>query len=507
MNKFAEAWKVHQKRVFTENGGVTFDTSGSANVDLFFMVGAMRTAPVERLYEVFGKAFGENPYIATRILLWARDVRGGAGERRVFRELLQWLEQRDTDVLELVLPKIPELGRWDDVLVFKTDRFKRAAYDMVDAALRACNGLCAKWMPRRGAIAEELRKHFGLTPKQYRKVLVKLTNVVESQMCSNDWSKINYEQVPSLAQSRYAKAFKRHDEERYSTFGKKAKEYAEYVASVATAGIETRDLVLKDEVPEKVKINAGAVFPYDVLKPLISNGYGYSRNLQDTALDTIRAQWLTLPNYMGEKNILPIVDVSGSMSGHALGNSLTAMDAAVSIGLYMATKNRGDFHNMFMTFSDKPDLVSLKGDDIVSHVEQLQNANWNMSTNLSAAFETLLYFAKANNVPQADMPEYLVILSDMEFNAAARGQTAYEDFKSKFAESGYRTPSIVWWNIASRQKNVPVERNAQGAALVSGFSPTIVKNLLSGDELSPTAMMMKTIMNPRYDLDLIKKAA
>ena len=496
MNKFAAAWKQHQEVVYTENGGLTYDTSASSNVDLFFAIGALRGQGTDRLYRLFAKAFGENPYVATRILLWARDVRGGAGERQVFRDLLRWLEKFDRDVLSLVLPKIPELGRWDDMIgskepIFQTKEAREMAYEMYAAALAVGDGLAAKWAPRNGPVANELRRYLKMTPKQYRKYIVGLTNVVETKMCAKDWESINYSHVPSLAQSRYQKAFLRHDELRYREFGSKAKEYAEAVASGDVEKIKSI---------EKVTINAGAVYPYDVLKPLLGNRWDSGVNL-----DTIRAQWATLPNYVGENSILPMVDVSGSM-GSSVGVGLTCLDVAVSLGLYMATKNSGAFHNMFMTFSGDPDLVHLKGDDIVNHVAQMSQAHWDMNTNLSRAFSKILTFANQNRVPQSDMPEYLIVFSDMEFDQASSGRTAYQDYFEKFEQAGYRAPKIIWWNIQSRQDNVTVKFNQQGAALVSGFSPSLAKNIMAGQGISPVEMMMNVIMDKRYDLDMVKAA-
>lgn len=501
MNTFVKAWKSHQETTFTENGGLTYKTSGNANTDLFFMVAALRGQGTERLYNLFAKAFGEDSYLATRIMLWSRDVRGGAGERQIFRDLLSWLEDNAPEVLELVIPKVPLLGRWDDLTgskkhVFKTEKFRNLAYDLVDEALRSKNQLAAKWMPRRGIVAEALRSYFGLTPRQYRKVLVSLTNVVENKMCARDWSSINYEVIPSLAQIRYSAAFKRNDEIRYSEYAKKAKEYAEYVNGVMP-------LTASAVIPEKVKINAGAVYPYDVLKPVISK-YGSNSKFDP---NTVKAQWLSLPNYVGDANILPIVDVSGSMETIIPGTTVTAMDVSVSIGLYLATKNRGDFHNVFMTFSNDPELVTLLGEDIIVQAKQLNHASWGMSTNLEAAFAKVLNLAKKNKIPQADMPQTLLIISDMEFNSAASGKTAYQDFVKKYSDAGYTAPSIVWWNVMSRHDNVPVSNKQPGTALVSGFSPSIVKNILSGENMTPASIMLKTVMNPRYDLDLIKKAA
>lgn len=502
MNKFAASWASHQERVLTENGAETFDTSANANVDLFFTVGALRGQPVDKLYRYFAKAFGENPYIATRIMLWARDVRGGAGERKIFRDLLKWLEVNDPDVLSLVIPKVPEIGRWDDLLVLETSSAKTQAFDFIAEALNAGDGLAAKWMPRKGPIAGALRSHLGLSPKSYRKLLVGLTNVVETQMCAKNWESINYQHVPSLAQSRYRKAFYKHDELRYTEFGAKAKAYAEAVASGDTAKIAST---------EKVKINAGAVYPYDVLKNYISvNGMeriGTSiSSLKNDALDTVRAQWLTLPNYVGNKLMLPMIDLSGSMWS-AIDGNLKVIDVSVSLGLYLANKNTGPFHNMWLGFSDNPTLVHLKGEDVMSHLQQINNIQVGYSTNVEAGFKKILDFAIQNKIPQEDMPEILAVLSDMEFNQMQRGGTAFETVKALYAKAGYKMPTLVWWNLQSRGNgNVPVKADEAGNILVSGFSPTIAKSFMSGDGITPQEIMMKVIMDSRYDLDMVKVA-
>jgi len=503
-NSFALAWKENQERIFTENGAATFNTSASSAVDLFFKIGAMRGQDKNRLYQSFAKAFGENSYVATRILLWARDVRGGAGERQIFRDLLVWLEDNQPEVLKLILPKVPELGRWDDLLVFTTSTFKTRAYDMFETALRAKDGLAAKWAPRENSknhkIAMELRKHLGLTPRQYRQVLSKLSNTVEQLMCAKDWDAINYQHVPSLAQARYSKAFLKHDESRYREFGEKAKVYAETKAKVESGELDASAL----EKIEKVTINAGAVYPYDVLKDMFS-GYGY--RAPSANKDVIRAQWATLPNYMGSKKILPMIDVSGSMYTPAGSQGSTScLQVAVSLGLYMATKNTGDFGNMFLTFSNSPTLVTLKGTDIISLAAQVFEAPMGYNTNLGAAFDKVLDLAKRNRVPQEDLPEYILVLSDMEFDAFGAGNTAFEAYTRKFEEAGYTAPKIIWWNIQSRQDQSPVKFNQQGAALVSGFSPSIAKSIMTGESIDPYKQMLAVIMNERYDIPDLAEA-
>ena len=467
MNAFVNAIADQEAR--TENGMKARKSTAKACVDLFYKIGASRG---KNIVGDFTAAYVENEDVALRIAQWARDVRGGAGERQLFRDILVHLEKRDPDAALALLKKVPEVGRWDDIFVFQSPVLKSAAYTMLGDALRASNGLAAKWTPRKGKVAAEIRAFFGMTPKQYRKSLVALTKVVETQMCANDWDNINFSHVPSVASARYKKAFNRH-----------TTKFAEYVAA----------LVKGDPT---VKVNAGAVYPYDVLKGVSS----YSR-FDKTETDHIIAQWAALPNYVGDANILPLVDVSGSMSCPAGKNtSVTCMDVAVSLGLYLAEKNEGKFKDTFLTFSDKPELLHLKG-NVVQKMAQMVKSDWGMSTNLHAAFEKILDVAVKGNVPQEEMPAMVLILSDMQFNQCVRhDDSAMEMIERKFAAAGYSVPQVVFWNLNSSD-NVPVKADKSGAALVSGFSPAIMKSLLSAelDQFTPEGIMLKTVMSDRYN--------
>ena len=473
MNAFVTAIANQEAR--TANGMKARESTANKCVDLFYNIGASRG---KNIVPAFTAAYVENFDLALRIAQWARDVRGGAGERELFRSILVHLEKTDPDAALALLKKVPEVGRWDDIFVFTTPVLKAAAYTMLGDALRARNGLAAKWTPRKGKIAAELREFFGMSPKFYRKSLVALTRVVESQMCANDWDNINFNHVPSVAARNYKKAFGRH-----------TPKFAEYVAAL-----------VKGEAG--VKVNANAIFPHDVLKGLV-NAYSYMRpTLSKTELDHITAQWNALPNYVGDASILPIVDVSGSMSCAAGGKgSVTCMDISVSLGLYLADKNKGVFKDTFLTFSDKPQLMTLRG-DIIQKMNQMVKSDWGMSTNLHAAFEKILDVAVKGNAPQSDMPAMVLILSDMQFNACVRhDDSAMEMIERKFEAAGYTCPQVVFWNLNS-SGNVPVAADKSGAALVSGFSPAIMASLLGADveQFTPEGIMRKTVMVPRYNL-------
>lgn len=458
----------------TTNGMKARKSTANAVVDLFYNAGASRG---KNIVPAFAAAMVENRELALRVAAWLRDARGGAGERESFRSILRYLEKNDVEAAKALLTKVPELGRWDDIFVFESDVMKSAAFTMLGDALRAKNGLAAKWTPRQGKLAAEIRQYFGMSPKFYRKSLVEMTKVVETNMCAKDWDSINFSHVPSVAASRYKKAFNRN-----------TPSYAAYVASL-----------VKGDDP-KVKVNAGAVFPYDVLKGRIS---GYTK-FDKTELDLVQKQWEALPNFVGDANILPLVDVSGSMScpagGYGSKSGVTCMEVAVSLGLYLADKNEGKFKDTFLTFSEKPELLNLQG-NINQKIDQMVKSNWDMSTNLHKAFAKILDVAVKGGVPQEEMPEMVLILSDMQFNQCVKhDDSAMQMIARKYTEAGYTLPKVVFWNLNASYGNAPVKFDTSGTALVSGFSPAIVKPLLSGDleTFTPESVMLKTIMDDRY---------
>lgn len=460
----------------TENGMTTSSSSLNSCVDLFFTIGAMRGQEKERLIKNFSLAFHEDPLRALKILFWARDVREGAGERQVFKDILVYLATEHPLEIGKNLSYIPEFGRWDDLLVLIGTKLESPALDLIKHGLKSENGLCAKWMPRKGHVANRLRSYLGFSPKQYRKTLVNLTKVVEQAMCSKDWESIEYSKVPSLAAARYQKAFHKNDGERYRLYIEKLQK-------------------------GEAKINASAVYPYDVTKSL-------QRGNPDVAIE----QWKALPNYMegSQERILPVVDVSGSMSTPAGNNpNLTCMDVAISLGLYISERNVGEFQDAFITFSSNPKLQILKG-NLRERYSQLSSSDWGMNTNIEKVFSLILDQANKNSVPQEQMPTKILILSDMEFDAATSSSgwgvekspewnpTAQQMIENMYSESGYKMPQIIYWNIQSRSNNLPVRFDQGGTALISGFSPSILKSILKGDIVSPQKIMDETIMSERY---------
>lgn len=461
---FLDALQIED--TFTENGMVTNSSTLNECVNLFFTIGAMRGQDKQRLLSQFSKAFNENPLTAMRILFWSRDVRGGAGERQIFRDIIQFLAETDSEVLAKNIKFIPEFGRWDDLIVLFNTKVNNDAMATIVQGLESRNGLCAKWMPRKGVIFNSIRKAMGLTPKSLRKMLVELSNTIEQKMCANEWSNIEYSKVPSLAMGRYSKAFLKHD----------------------SLGVGQYIVALKNG---ETKVNASAVYPYDVVKTL-------NLGLRELAIE----QWKALPNFMEgcTERILPVVDVSGSMSSSVGGNSnVTCMDVAISLGLYISERNEGEFKDSFITFSEKPKLQKLSG-DLYDRYSQLSSSDWDMSTNLESVFKLILGQAVKHNVSQDKMPTKILILSDMEFNQATKRQsdTAMQMIRSEYEDHGYTLPSIIYWNIQSRNNNFLVRFDQKGTALISGLSPSIMKSVLVGNIDSPEHIMNITIDSDRY---------
>lgn len=468
MNTFVDAinTEIDEAPARTENGMKARASTANAVLDYFAKAGSSRGVDLK---QYFSKALTENQELAVRALLWTRDVRGGAGERKQFRDQLQVLENADPDLAGSLIPKILEVGRWDDLFSFQNPLNVLRVLETFAQGLREGNGLAAKWTPRRNKWFHLIRSHMGLGPRQFRKLIVGLTNVVETPMSAKEWNTIDFSKVPSLASSRYQKAFSRNA----------GAAYAEYLSRVKKG---------------EAKIHAGAVFPYDVVKAA-NRGNTQAADLQ----------WEALPDFLNDSSVFPIMDTSGSMTQSAGDSSnVTALDVAISLGLYVAAKNKSAFKDLLMIFSQDARMVRVKG-SLSQRMLQLPEIV-SSNTNLNLAFEKLLGVAKEANVDPADMPKVLLIMSDMQFDSCVNyDDSAIEMIRREYQRAGYRMPKIVFWNLGRNyygtRDNVPVRFDENGTALVSGFSPAILKSVLSDtlDQYTPLNVMMETLMNPRYD--------
>lgn len=465
MNDFVKAMKeeIDNTVTLTENGMVARETTADYVVDLFYIIGT--PTPKDQLLRVFTKALHQDADLTLRVILWGRDCRGGAGRRDNFQTILNHMEETYPSVTRALISLIPEIGRYDELLCVKSGPVREFALSLFAHALRNKEPLALKWAPREKSArkndALDLMKIMGMTPRQYRKYLATYTKVVENQMCAKEWEAIEFEKVPSLASTRYQTAFKRHQEGRYSAYLDKV-----------NAG--------------EAKMNASVVYPHNILESLEQG------NIK--AADT---QWKQLPDYFdNDTQVMPVIDVSGSMFNGV--GSVEPIKVSIALGLYCAEKNKSAFKDHFITFSGKPKLQKVSG-TLNERVTQIRWADWGMSTNIELVFKTILSMALEYNVPQTDMPNMVLIFSDMQFDRCIDGESAMEMVERLYENAGYKIPKLVFWNLNSKD-NVPVEYNKSGAALVSGFSPAIMKSILSDklEDFSPRNVMLDAIMKDRY---------
>ena len=476
-----EVLKKTANKTCTENGAVTYRTSGKDCLDLFAAIGALRSADDQDIRSRFLKAYAEDPDLAMKILFYARDVRGGLGERRVFRSILAWLASTAKGSVVRNLPYIAEYGRWDDVLVLLKTPCRREALDLLGrqfrADLAALDGsgnisLLGKWLPSVNASNREtvvtaklIARSLGLSDRDYRKALVKLRariRIIENNLREKDYT-FDYSGQPSKAMFKYRKAFLRNDGERYSAFMEK---------------------VGRGEA----LLHTGTLMPYE----LVERAY-YCSEEERRSLDVT---WRMLEDFTTDENALVVADGSGSM--YWSGRPVPAA-VAQSLAIYFAEHNKGRFRNHFLTFSMTPRLVEIKGNDFVEKVRYCSTFNECANTDLEAVFDLILRAAAEDHVPQTEMPSKLYIISDMEFDYCVKNSsmTNFENAKASYAAAGYKLPDLVFWNVDSRHEQQPVTENDRGAALVSGCSPRIFSMVMDG-VLNPYDFMLSVIDTERY---------
>lgn len=453
----------------TENGMECYNSTTNACLDFFALAGAMRGRSSEDVIAIFSKALADDEKIALKLLFWVRDCRGGAGERKIFRTILNFLGKVHPDTIKNYLSYIPEYGRWDDLFCLFDTQLEQDMLVLIKSKFLndKPDYTIAKWMPSVNTtskatvmLAKRFCKAFGLSEKVYRKTLSKLRkdSVVEVKMSANKWSDIEYSAVPSYAMKNYTDAFTKHDNDRFANFIKKVEKGEE-------------------------KINASTLYPYDILA-----------EVKRKYVPTHEAQWKALPDYFkGEPaNILPMIDVSGSMTCSLCpGTSVTPMDAAISLGMYCAERNTGSFKDVFMTFSSDPQIVKIMGKTLYEKYNNISKASWNMSTNIEGALLKVLELGLVNKVKDADMPKALLIISDMNFNECCYGDNNFNGILSRFDAVNYSRPTIIFWNVNANQNIIHAKKENAGIILISGLSPSILTSVLSLNKSMVEVMMDK----------------
>lgn len=492
MNTLVNAIKNETKTTYTENGMKALNTTDSACLDLFAVIGALRQTiygktdlQVDRAERLFADAYKENPLLATKTLFYARDIREGLGERDTVRNLMRYTAKYHPEALKGNLDLVGFYGRYDDLYSFIGTPLEDEMWNCMKAQfeedrknLASGNpiSLLAKWIKTPDASSKATRKLGILTAQKlgydvysFKRILRqmrKYLDIVERKMSSNNWSEIQYSAVPSRAAMIYRNAFKKHDADRY-------------------------DAYIQAAINGEAKINSGTLYPYDIVEK-------FWEGHRDGA-DTLEAQWRALPNYVEEgHNILVMADVSGSMGGRP-------MASAIGLALYFAERNVGDFHNLFMTFSSHPDFVSVKGETLEQKIRMIQRADWGMDTNIEAAFESVLNLCKENHVRPEEVPEAIIIVTDMEFNEAnfiTYGGKAdwnfYKEMETRFQIWGYKIPHIVFWNVRSKQDTFHASSDYKGVTMVSGHATSSFKAVVQCLNMTPYEMMLEVLNSERY---------
>lgn len=487
----------------TENGALGYKTTGKALLDFNFKVASYRNMSEDKIIADFKKAWYENKELALKCLFYVRDIREGLGERRLFRLCINSIVD---ELDERVFDWIAEYGRYDDLFAFfytkMQDKMMQYVKDQLFEDMQNCLenkpvSLLAKWMPSIKTSSKDAmtrarlfidyfnsKEEGGVTQKDYRKTLSKLRSyidVVEKKCCSNKWSEINYETVPSNANLKYKDAFMKHDQKRRT----------EYLESLSKG---------------ETKINASVVYPHDIVANYDSSNYHYMHSIKrkDTTLEEM---WKSLPDYVqGNANTLVVRDGSGSMTSYVTNNAM-ALHVSTALAIYFSERCDGVFKDKFITFSASPRMVDLKNYESLHDKLQCCYAEDDCTnTNIEKTFKLVLNTAIKNNLKQEEIPT-LLIISDMEFDTAtfgARSKKLFERIADDYEEHGYKLPKLVFWNVNSRTCTVPITQNDAGVILVSGFSTTICKMILQ-EETDPYKALLNVLESDRYKQITLQK--
>jgi hypothetical protein len=487
---------------FTENGAAVHATSGRKLLDMNFKVASYRSMSEDDILNDFIVAFNENPQLAVKWLFYVRDVREGLGERRLFRviikDLADYANTSQLDKFLALVHLIPEYGRYDDLLsLIGTDKkieeyviqfiVLQLGKDAENMAQKKPISLLAKWLPSENAtsvetikLARKLISAMGIKASTYRKQLSafrKYIDVTEVKTSANKWDQIDYQKVPSRANVKYNKAFYKHD-------------------------LDRREAFIEKVSNGEAKINSSVNFPHDIV-------HMYDTHSRITKVDpAVEALWKALPNY-GIENTLVVADGSGSMTATLGKTNISALEVANALAIYCAEHNKGEYYNKYITFSETPQFVIFNDDMALSQkLDEANRHNEVANTNIEAVFDLILKTAVNKNVPQEEFPRNVLIISDMEFDSATgngwNGEDVAPQFKklfevidAKYGEAGYVLPRLCFWNVNSRTNGIPITENEAGISLVSGFSPAIIKMVMSNC-LDPFEALLEVLNGDRY---------
>ena len=492
---YLDKLKTEANYTRTLNGAKTHGSTGDACLDFFAVAGGMRYRRPSEQIRLFERAYIETPDLAMKLLFHLRDIRGGMGERRLFRTLMRHVAFTWPESARKNAEYIAEFGRWDDLMCLLGTPAKIQMAQIIrdqlaedEAALKrreageedAHISLLAKWMPSDNASSLRTRRNakrlmdaLGMDQKEYRRLVTALRariGLTECQLTRKRPEKINYEAVPAQAMLKYRNAFERLDGDRFE----------EYLVGV--------------DAGEK-KIHADTLFPYEVLRPFFSGGYWSTAD--PNGMDTLEQLWEHLPGAVANVNAISVVDTSGSM--YCSYGPLKPALISQAMGLYCAERCRGYFHNHLITFESTPHLIEVRGSNLRDKLKYIGTLPWGGSTNLEAVFDLILRTAVENNVKQEELPSVIYIFSDMEFNCCMRNadKTVYENAGELFEAYGYQMPAVVFHNVNSWQMQTPVTAHTRGTALSSGAATNTMGHKFDGN-ITPMEHMLRVLGSERY---------
>lgn len=481
--------ELNGEKTVTTNGAIAYKTSGKSLLDFNFGVSAMRNMNPMDIKDKFMKVFLEDRKTAIEYLFYLGDIRGGLGERKAFRAGMDYLIQNQPTVAKAVAHLIPFYNRWDSALpLLENEDTQKCAVELIKTQLKEDLenardnkpiSLLAKWLPSINASSSKTKskakllcKQLGLTDRRYRKMLSRLRkylDVVEVKMSAKEWGTINYESVPSKANLLYSDTFMRNDAERRG----------KYLEALQNG---------------EAKINASVANPDEICHKYIVKG-GRAKD------GTLEALWKALPN-LSTTNTLVVRDGSGSMTWKTIGNGSTPLDVATALAIYMSEHNTDGWKDKYVTFSANPKVVDLSNCRSLAEKIQLSMNEADCSnTNIYATMMLILKTAWNNRMKQEDMPELVVICSDMQFDGRRHNfnSSLFDEIARKYESVGYKLPRICFWNLSGHlDSTIPMQQNDLGLILCSGFSINIMKMFMSG-KIDPYEVLLDTLHSNRYD--------
>lgn len=478
---FLNALKNNMNQTKTDNGANALISTESSLVDLFGTIGALRNRGDIEIENLFSKAFAEDKLLAMKLLFYARDIRGGLGERHVPRIIYKHLAKLYPHVLKKNLELISHFGRWDDLLTLlgtelQDDVICIIKDQLIDDLSSTTPSLLAKWLPSINTSSAQTRQYAQMImkgldwhPKKYRQTLSALRkriDVLEVKMSDKSWEQIDYSRVPSNAMAIYSRAFMNNDQERFNS----------YIGAVKTG--------------EK-KINASVLYPYNITEKIL---YGHD----DLKHQVLEEQWNSMPDFIKDNNanVLVMADVSGSMNGRPMATS-------IGLALYFAQRSKGAFANHFMTFSESPTLVKVTGHTLYEQVRNTLSSNWGMNTNFEKALGIILSTAVRSKAKQSELPQTLIVVTDMQFDESItstnKNWTFYKQMKRLYQDKGYKIPEIIFWNVNSASNVFQASQNYEGVKMASGQSASVFESILNSKAFTPYDFMIEVLNAERYE--------